>query len=87
MRADYHAAGFYLRPRIFAQPGNQPEDAVACDGTSASEQSSPNPVPAYTRTETMYLKTTGAAKGVLQIHRASWHVLLPRARTENAGRH
>ena len=75
LRADFMVLGVFLRPRIFhaarqdiAEPPGEP--------TSASE-SSPNKELEYTATQTLYLKTTGAARGVLQVHRDSWlHMVL-----------
>ena len=69
VRLEFQEAGFSLRPRIFPEEVAA-DDASAAEATSASEQSSPNPSNIYTPTETMYLKTSGAAKGVLQVHRA-----------------
>ena len=67
VRPSFVAAGIYLRPRIFP-PRIQELPDVPADAASASD-GSPNKDLPYTQTQTLYLKTTGAAKGVLQVHR------------------
>ena len=67
VRPSFVAAGIYLRPRIFPPTIQELQD-VPADAASASD-GSPNKDLPYTQTQTLYLKTTGAAKGVLQVHR------------------
>ena len=58
--------GLWLRPRVFSEvpPAS---DVEAVEPETSSEHSSPGSN--FTETEILFLKTTAAAKGVLQVHR------------------
>ena len=65
-REEMSRHGLWLRPRVFNE--DCPAlDAEAAEPETSSEQSSPGSN--FTETEILFLKTTAAAKGVLQVHR------------------
>ena len=67
---DFADLGIHFRPRIFEDKKPEATAQLVDAAESASEQSSPGQ--SYTNVQTLYLKTTGTNKGVLQIHRAAY---------------
>ena len=76
-RTDFGNVGLPFRPRIFEPEETHVVEQLPEPVESGSEQSSPEKV--YTRLQTLYLKTMGVSKGVLQIHR------VPRLIIKHAG--
>ena len=67
VRKDFFSLNVKLRPRLFhLQP--QPAAPPAAEPDNVSESSSPGQD--FSATESLYLRMSGNAKGVLQVHRA-----------------